>query len=420
MTPAAFFQEAAIRRLLARAAEAGACPLSLHFTENNREGPKILSWGGCAACRHVGLLDGGARACRQSRTSAAVMALRQRRPVSFICHMGFACAAVQGLHDEGYVLTFGPWCPQEERRSLEFDAINGLEALTGHKHGSFPVSLEDIRIAPSTTLPAIAEWTREALNTAWQREAMAAAEKDAPETASSVPAEQVARAAREKPESASRSAAAALAIAIAADNPSQIRMLLRTALEEVYTHPRVRIGVRRGRMTACAAAAMEALEQAGHRTGPAWKAFPDFLAAVQHARNDAELINAGADLLYTVRGTPARETGKTAAPAWEELNQLLLGHLASGITLQEAAERLEESPSAISHRLKRNFGMNFSEYFGSLRVDKAKELFRNTRLPVHEVARRVGIDDSSNFGRLFRKIAGMAPGAYKAQYGRKK
>ena len=66
-------------------------------------------------------------------------------------------------------------------------------------------------------------------------------------------------------------------------------------------------------------------------------------------------------------------------------------------------------PSAVTHRLQRRFGLSYSEYLGRLRAEKAKELLRRTRLGIAEVASRVGINDSSNLGRLFRRHVGMSP-----------
>ena len=131
MNAAAFFRLPKTARLLERASRCAAVPVSLHAFQRGREGIRLSSYGPCAACRYVSEQPGGLAACRASRETAANAALRRERPASFLCHMGFACIAVPPLPDDslGLMLTFGPFCPAEEPRSLESDALRGLQSF---------------------------------------------------------------------------------------------------------------------------------------------------------------------------------------------------------------------------------------------------------------------------------------------------
>jgi two-component system response regulator YesN len=100
-----------------------------------------------------------------------------------------------------------------------------------------------------------------------------------------------------------------------------------------------------------------------------------------------------------------------------KFNQLVEARLVEGVTLNEIAAELGQTPTAITHRLQRGYGMSFSQYLGRLRVEKAKELLRRTQLPVSAIAQRVGLSDVSNFGKLFRKFEGMAPLDYRQRFG---
>jgi len=64
-------------------------------------------------------------------------------------------------------------------------------------------------------------------------------------------------------------------------------------------------------------------------------------------------------------------------------------------------------------REQRRFGLRFSELAGKGRIERAKKALRDTQLTVGEIARRVGIADVSNFGRLFRRFEGHSPQAYR-------
>jgi len=420
-TPPSFFHLAAVDALLARAARCSGTPLSVHYVERHQEGNVIASWGSCAACRYVSEQPQGRQACRLSRTAAASMALRQRRPLPFVCHMGFACVSAPALPEQGFVLTFGPYCPSEESRGLAFAALQGLEALTDaawSEADEFPVDLEEIHRAPGAAVPAVAEWTVEAL--AALCEAEGEAETPTVHAAQGVAGPERGGDRRKKPgpaHSQQPCPAADIAAALAGGNQPQARDLFRGALEEAQRRPRPRIGVRRAHTFASVAAVLEAAERAGLDCGAAWAALPEWLGGLRAAQDKAELLDAAMDLLGIVR----RRAVRRGAPktGYAELNAILREHLGEAITLEEVARQLGENPSAISHRLQRKFGMSYSDYVGRLRVDKAKELLRRTKLSVTAVAHRVGIGDPSNFGKTFKKFAGMSPGAYRKTYGSK-
>ncbi len=54
------------------------------------------------------------------------------------------------------------------------------------------------------------------------------------------------------------------------------------------------------------------------------------------------------------------------------------------------------------------------EYLAILRVRRAQHLLRRTTLSVKEIAFRVGVRDPLYFSRLFRKVVGQSPRAWRA------
>jgi AraC-like DNA-binding protein len=52
-------------------------------------------------------------------------------------------------------------------------------------------------------------------------------------------------------------------------------------------------------------------------------------------------------------------------------------------------------------------------YLNDLRVGEAKNLLRETDLPLIEIASRVGFEDQSYFSRVFRNVVGISPGRYR-------
>lgn len=79
------------------------------------------------------------------------------------------------------------------------------------------------------------------------------------------------------------------------------------------------------------------------------------------------------------------------------------------ITIEDMAEALHYSASAICHIFKKRNGMGISAYLTELRMKEAKNLVENTKLSITEIAYAVGILDSGYFSKLFKKSFGLSP-----------
>jgi AraC-like DNA-binding protein len=92
-------------------------------------------------------------------------------------------------------------------------------------------------------------------------------------------------------------------------------------------------------------------------------------------------------------------------------------HYAEKITLDAVAAAVHLSPSYFSRLFKVEMKMNFSTYLSLLRVEKSKRLLADRSIPLVEVAGRAGFDDQSYFTKVFKKAAGLSPGAYRESRG---
>ena len=91
----------------------------------------------------------------------------------------------------------------------------------------------------------------------------------------------------------------------------------------------------------------------------------------------------------------------------------LTQNYASQMTLEQLARRFELSPANLSRLFRREFGVGFSRYLVSLRLESAVALLNSTNLPVSEVALRCGFNDSCYFIRVFRRHFGATPREYR-------
>jgi AraC-like DNA-binding protein len=70
------------------------------------------------------------------------------------------------------------------------------------------------------------------------------------------------------------------------------------------------------------------------------------------------------------------------------------------------------SPSYFSRLFSRVYGIPFSQYLASYRVDRAKKLLMQESMTLHEVARKAGFCSTSYFCSVFKKKTGKSPRQY--------
>lgn len=97
----------------------------------------------------------------------------------------------------------------------------------------------------------------------------------------------------------------------------------------------------------------------------------------------------------------------------EKAVETMKTRLTAGFHRDELAAELGLSPTYFSTLFKQRTGYSPLQYFNKLRIDRAKLLLRATRLPIADVAREAGYDDSFYFARAFLKSTGMTPSEYR-------
>ncbi|MEF3312159.1 helix-turn-helix domain-containing protein [Paenibacillus sp. GYB004] len=91
-------------------------------------------------------------------------------------------------------------------------------------------------------------------------------------------------------------------------------------------------------------------------------------------------------------------------------------HYDRELSLGMLAELTGMPETQLSQLFKREVGLTFTDYLISFRVEKAKELLRSTEMKVADIAERMNYNNSQNFIRVFKRIAGMTPGEYRKRY----
>ncbi len=88
-------------------------------------------------------------------------------------------------------------------------------------------------------------------------------------------------------------------------------------------------------------------------------------------------------------------------------------HFASPeMSLKEVGSRFSMSVSSVSKAFKECSHMNFYDYVTNLRMEKAKELLRDSDMEISQIARAVGYENDYSFRRAFQRYEKAKPSDY--------
>ncbi len=86
------------------------------------------------------------------------------------------------------------------------------------------------------------------------------------------------------------------------------------------------------------------------------------------------------------------------------------------VTLEETSAMVGFNSAYFSTLFKKMCGVNFTDYLTETRINKAKELLRDTDLNIADICGRVGYSDLKYFTQNFRKLTGLKPREYRKLY----
>jgi AraC-like DNA-binding protein/ligand-binding sensor protein len=86
---------------------------------------------------------------------------------------------------------------------------------------------------------------------------------------------------------------------------------------------------------------------------------------------------------------------------------------ADDLCLDEVARSVNMSAFYFCKMFKKTTGMTFTDYLARIRVEKVRNLLLNPQKRISEAAFEAGFQSLSQFNRVFRRIAGEAPTAYR-------
>ena len=100
-------------------------------------------------------------------------------------------------------------------------------------------------------------------------------------------------------------------------------------------------------------------------------------------------------------------------PMIRKAKDFIQAHKGEDLSLTEVAKAVNSSTFYFCKMFKKATGLHFTDYLSRIRIEKAKNLLLNPHLRVSEIAFQVGFQSLTHFNRVFRKIVGQSPTAYR-------
>jgi two-component system response regulator YesN len=158
-----------------------------------------------------------------------------------------------------------------------------------------------------------------------------------------------------------------------------------------------------------------------HQNGVSWEKFHEqFPHPMEHVRNletweeTMQWTELFLEKLHEKLHPKSPCTAGWLSPVVAKAKSILENHFDEDIHLSNISEMVGVSESYLSKQFVKETGVNFISYLTNLRIEKAKEGLENG-LKIYDVAEKVGYVNPEHFSRIFKKVTGLSPVAYRKE-----
>lgn len=88
-------------------------------------------------------------------------------------------------------------------------------------------------------------------------------------------------------------------------------------------------------------------------------------------------------------------------------------HYSQRISLDSLSKKLSITKQGLIQKFKKQTGVTPMVYLSGIRLDRSKQLLKNTDLPITEIARQCGFENVYYFSSHFKKQTGISPTDYR-------
>lgn len=99
----------------------------------------------------------------------------------------------------------------------------------------------------------------------------------------------------------------------------------------------------------------------------------------------------------------------------QQIQNIILGNIYSDLDLRFLADKVNLSVTYMCNLFKKETGISIGQYIKNVRMEKAKELLRNTNLRLNDIYPQVGYSSLTYFCNTFKEMFGVTPTQFRQQ-----
>lgn len=96
--------------------------------------------------------------------------------------------------------------------------------------------------------------------------------------------------------------------------------------------------------------------------------------------------------------------------------EMIRRYYAQSLSVEDVAKAVYLSPNYFSSIFKEITRTTFTNFLNEVRIDEGKRLLTTTDMPIKEIVPLVGFNDYDYFNKVFKRIAGLTPAAYREMH----
>jgi len=127
------------------------------------------------------------------------------------------------------------------------------------------------------------------------------------------------------------------------------------------------------------------------------------------------LLTVFAQHLSTLSNQLMVSAAPVESPLVSRAKLFIAQHQDEGVSLRQVAAAVNTSAFYFCKMFKQATGLTFTDYLARTRIEKVKNLLLNPHKRISEVAYETGFQSLSQFNRVFRRVTGRSPSAWRAK-----
>lgn len=140
-----------------------------------------------------------------------------------------------------------------------------------------------------------------------------------------------------------------------------------------------------------------------------------YMKRVEDAKSLAQLVDVSHSMFrdFVLRVHRRKNQAGSVSPQVRKACDYIELHLENRIDIHTLASLVGYADYYFSNKFKRETGLSIRDYVMHCKVERSKQLLKDTKLSIQEISEALGFSVQNHFAAVFRKLTGMSPTEYR-------